>query len=77
MAIANTGPISVDTIRVEWNSYASPNNVIGTYRSRTWFKSTGTGTFSATNLNFAQFYGTSPDNEWNCVCVCVCKSNCG
>lgn len=56
--LQTSGPISLNDI----NNVFGDGTSLSIYRNATWYKENGTsGTFSSSNLDFAEFYGTGPD----------------
>lgn len=71
MAIATSGSIAMSTV----HSVFGRGYSISGYRGVARYTSAGLGYFPSGSFPFSAFYGTSPNDEWNCACDCNC--NCG
>ena len=74
MAVPTSGAVGYLAVQTEFGRGSSSTG----YRGTTYYKSgvTGAQTFPSSNFASSLFYGTSPDDEWNCACDCA-NCNCG
>lgn len=72
MAVPTSGAVAFSTVHSEFAPYGWANNVGSSYYGKTYFTAAGAATFPSSSFPMSRFYGTSPDDEWNCNCNCQC-----
>ncbi|MEH2517492.1 hypothetical protein V1279_003065 [Bradyrhizobium sp. AZCC 1610] len=78
MVLPTSGAVAFSSVNGEFGRGISGSNYYGvTYYKLVWNAQFGvwvpaSGTFPSSSFAMSNFYGTSPDDEWNCACNCDC-----
>lgn len=78
MALPTSGSLGFSNVNAEFGWGSSGSNYYGQgHYKLVWNSQFGlwqptSVTFPSSNFAMSNFYGTSPDDEWNCACNCDC-----